>query len=366
MAKGLVRRLPKAFCDGMVKRGEPLMKPWIMERSPAELQAELRAAGFRDYTAKQVFQWLYQKNNQDPAAWSNIGKQDREKLAGLYDWNCRPVQSGQSDDQGTRKLLIGLADGQKIETVLIREKDHYTFCLSTQVGCALGCRFCATGTMGLRRDLSAGEIVSQVLTLKKELGEYEGKVNLVFMGMGEPLLNYDNLSLALRRLSAADALAIPARHITVSTVGILENLKKLENDFPQVRIAFSLNAPDNELRSQLMPVSRSESLDSLLAYFREKKRRQRLTCEYVLLRGVNDSPAQARELVRLLHGIPAKVNLIPYNENPALPFRRPDENAVEKFRAELVRRGLTVITRWSKGRSISSACGQLAVLPENH
>jgi 23S rRNA (adenine2503-C2)-methyltransferase len=346
----------------MVERGEPFMKPWIMERSLAELQEELRAAGFREYAAKQVFQWLYQKNSQDPAAWSDIGKADRERLAGLYDWSCRPVLSVQRDDEGTRKLLVGLADGQKIEAVLIREKDHYTFCLSTQVGCALGCRFCATGTMGLRRNLSAGEIVSQVLTLKKELGEYAGKLNLVFMGMGEPLLNYDNLNLALRRLSAADGLAIPPRHITVSTVGILENLKKLENDFPQVRIAFSLNAPDNALRAKLMPVARSEKLGGLLAYFKEKKRRLRITVEYVLLSGVNDSPAQARELVHLLHGIPAKVNLIPYNENPALPFKRPDESAVENFRDELVRRGLTVVTRWSKGRSIGSACGQLAIL----
>jgi 23S rRNA (adenine2503-C2)-methyltransferase len=341
-------------------------KPWILERQLTELQEEMQAAGFRDYTARQVFQWLYQKNNQDPATWSNISKWDREKLSGLYEWNCRPVLSSQSDEQGTRKLLIGLADGLKIEAVLIREKDHYTFCLSTQVGCALACSFCATGTMGLRRNLSAGEIVSQVLTLKKELGDHAGKLNLVFMGMGEPLLNYDNLSMALQRIIAIEALNISPRHITVSTVGILENLKKLEHDFPQVKIAFSLNAPDNDLRAQLMPVSRSENLGGLLAYLKGKKRRQRITVEYVLLRGVNDAPAQARELVHLLHGIPAKVNLIPYNENPALPFKRPDENAVENFRDELVRRGLTVVTRWSKGRSIGSACGQLAVLPENH
>jgi 23S rRNA (adenine2503-C2)-methyltransferase len=338
-------------------------KPWILERQLTELQEELRAAGFRDYAARQVFQWLYQKNNQEPTTWSNISKWDREKLAGLYEWNCRPVLSSQSDEQGTRKLLIGLADGLKIEAVLIREKDHYTFCLSTQAGCALGCRFCATGTMGFRRNLSSGEIVSQVLMLKKELGDYGGKVNLVFMGMGEPLLNYDNLSLALQRIIAVDGLNISPRHVTVSTVGILENLKKLEHDFPQVRIAFSLNAPNNDLRAELMPISQRENLYSLLAYFKGKKRRQRITCEYVLLRGVNDSPAQAKELVRLLHGIPAKVNLIPYNENPSLPFQRPSEEAVENFRGELVRRGLTVITRWSKGRNISSACGQLAILP---
>jgi 23S rRNA (adenine2503-C2)-methyltransferase len=341
-------------------------KPWILERKLTELQEELRAAGFRDYTAQQVFQWLYQKNSQEPAVWSNIGKAYREKLSELYDWNCRPVLSSQSDDQGTRKLLIGLADGQKIETVLIRERGHFTFCLSTQVGCALTCRFCATGAMGFRRNLSAGEIVSQVLTLKKELGEYAGKVNLVFMGMGEPLLNYDNLSLALRRIIAVEGLNISPRHVTVSTVGILENLKKLEQDFPQVKIAFSLNAPNADLRAGLMPISRSENLNCLLAHFREHKRRQYITCEYVLLRGVNDALAQAKELVRLLHGIPAKINLIPYNENPALPFQRPDENTVEIFRGELVRRGLTVITRWSKGLSISSACGQLAVFSDKH
>ncbi|MBN2400570.1 MAG: 23S rRNA (adenine(2503)-C(2))-methyltransferase RlmN [Candidatus Aminicenantes bacterium] len=336
-------------------------KPWILERSIRKLQEELHAAGFRPYTARQVFQWIYQKNIQQPAAWSNIGKEDREKLSALYECGCRPVLSVQRDDQGTCKFLIGLADGLKIETVLIREKGHHTFCLSTQVGCALACRFCATGTMGLRRNLSAGEIVSQVLTLKKELGEDGAKVNLVFMGMGEPLLNYANLKPALQRITAAEGLNISPRHVTVSTVGILDILAQLEIDFPQVKVAFSLNAPENELRAKLMPVSQREDLGTLLAYFKAKKRRQRLTCEYVLLRGVNDSPIQARALARLLHGIPAKVNLIPYNENPSLPFQCPGEEAVEAFRAELVRRGLTVVTRWSKGQSISSACGQLVV-----
>ena len=343
-----------------------LKKTWILERQLHELKAELGAGGFREFVARQVFQWLYQKNNQDPDAWSNIHKQDRKKLAELYECSCRPVLSRQDDGQGTRKYLIGLADGLQIETVLIPEAGHYTFCLSTQVGCALACRFCATGTMGLRRNLSAGEIVSQVLTLKKELEGSTGKVNLVFMGMGEPLLNYDNLSLALQRIIAAEGMALSPRHVTVSTVGILENLKKLEHDFPQVGIAFSLNAPDSDLRARLMPVSRPDDLNRLLAYFKENKRRRRLTCEYVLLRGVNDAPAQARALVRLLHGIPVKINLIPYNEIPALPFQRPTETAVENFRGELVRHGMTVITRWSKGQSIRSACGQLAVLRENH
>ena len=339
-------------------------KLWLLDRQLDELKEELRAAGFRPFTARQVFQWVYHKNNQDVASWSNIGKGDREKLADLFDCACRPVLDRQGDDQGTRKFLISLADGLKIETVLIREKDHYTFCLSTQAGCALACRFCATGTMGFQRNLSCGEMLTQVLTLKKELGDYSGKLNLVFMGMGEPLLNYENLARALRTISEPDGLNISSRHVTVSTAGILEHLQKLEHDFPQVKIAFSLNAPTSALRSELMPVSRRENLDGLLAWFRGHKRRQRITFEYVLLRGVNDSPAQARQLAKLLHGIPAKVNLIPYNENPALPFRRPDEIEVEKFRAVLLEKGFTVITRWSKGQGIRSACGQLAVFNE--
>ena len=340
-------------------------KPWILERELDELKAELCAAGFRDYVARQVFQWFYHKNNQDPASWSNIARAGREALLGLYDWDPRPVLDRQGDKRGTRKYLVGLADGNEIETVLIPEKGHYTFCLSSQAGCALACTFCATGAMGFRRNLTAGEIVSQVLTLKKELGDYAGRINLVFMGMGEPLLNYDNLARALRIICADDGLNVSPRHVTVSTAGILENIEKLENDFPLVKIAFSLNAPDPLLRSELMPISRREGLDSLLAYFREHQRRQRITFEYVLLAGINDSPAQARQLANLLQGIPAKVNLIPYNPNPRLPFRRPDESAIEKFRSVLLGKGLTVITRWSKGEEIRSACGQLAVFRDN-
>jgi 23S rRNA (adenine2503-C2)-methyltransferase len=338
-----------------------LKKPWILDRQLSELNAELVAEGFRDYAARQVFQWVYFKNSQDVNSWSNIAKANRQKLAGLYDWELRPVLDRQDDGHGTRKLLIGLADGQKIETVLIPEKDHYTFCLSSQAGCPLACAFCATGAMGFRRNLTCGEIVTQVLSLRKELGAYAGKLNLVFMGMGEPLLNYANLARALRLICAADGLNISPRHVTVSTAGILENLKNLEADFPQVKIAFSLNASDPQLRAELMPIARKERLEDLLAHLRGHKRRQRITFEYVLLAGINDSPAQARQLAKLIQGIPSKVNLIPYNATPRLPFRRPTEVAVESFRAILLEKGLTVVTRWSKGEGIRSACGQLAV-----
>lgn len=335
-------------------------KPWILERQLDELKSELAAAGFRPFVARQVFQWVYQKNNQVPASWSNVARAGRERLAAMYDWDARPVLDRRGDEQGTRKLLIGLADGNEVETVLIPEKGRYTLCLSSQAGCPLACAFCATGGMGFRRNLSAGEIVTQVLSLKKELGAYAGRLNLVFMGMGEPLLNYDNVARALRLIMEPDGLNVSPRHVTVSTAGILENLRRLERDFPQVKIAFSLNAPDPRLRAELMPVSRKEGLEAFLDYFRGHKRRQRVTFEYVLLAGVNDSPAQARQVAGLLRGIPAKINLIPYNASPSLPFSRPGQDDVEKFRAVLLERGLTVVTRWSKGEEIRSACGQLA------
>lgn len=340
---------------------EQLDKPWILEKQLDELKAELAAAGFRGFVARQIFQWVYHKNNQEPASWSNIAKADRERLAALYDWRPLPVLARQDDEEGTRKLLFGLRDALKVEAVLIPEKGRYTLCLSSQAGCPLGCAFCATGAMGFRRNLTAGEIVSQVLALKRELGEYSGRLNLVFMGMGEPLLNYGGVARALRLITEPDGLNVSPRHVTVSTAGVLDGLERLERDFPQVKIALSLNAPDPALRSELMPVSRREGLEGLLAHFRARRLRQRITFEYVLLAGVNDAPAQARQLARLLHGIPSKVNLIPFNPSPGLRFRRPDEAAVEAFRAVLLDKGLTVVTRWSKGRGIRSACGQLAV-----
>ncbi len=335
-------------------------KPWILERQLDELKAELSAAGFRGFVARQVFQWVYHKNNQDPASWSNIAKAERGRLAELYDWRPLPVLARQDDGAGTRKLLFGLRDPLQVEAVLIPEKGRYTLCLSSQAGCPLGCAFCATGAMGFRRDLTAGEIVSQILSLKRELGEYSGRLNLVFMGMGEPLLNYGSVARALRLAIDPDGLNISPRHVTVSTAGILDGLERLERDFPQVKIAFSLNAPDPQLRAELMPISRRHGLETLLAHFRGRRLRQRITFEYVLLAGVNDSPAQARQLARLLHGIPAKINLIPFNPSPGLRFRRPDEAAVEAFRAVLLDKGMTVVTRWSKGQGIRSACGQLA------
>ena len=338
-------------------------KPWILERTLDELKAELHAAGFPAFTARQVFQWLYHKNNQDPTSWSNVARDGREKLAGLYEMALRPVLDRQGDEHGTRKFLIGLADGQKIETVLIPEKGHYTFCLSSQVGCALACAFCATGTMGFRRNLTAGEIVSQVLTLKKELGDYDGRINLVFMGMGEPLLNYDNLARALRIICAdgrAECFAPPCHRVHGRHPG--KPGKTGARFSPgQDRLFAERPRPAAARRADARFPARKPGWPAGL-FSRQKSAASASPSSMCCCAGVNDSPAQARQLARLLHGIPAKVNLIPYNANPRLPFRRPDEAAIEKFRAVLLEKGLTVVTRWSKGEEIRSACGQLAVV----
>ncbi len=333
---------------------------WIYDLSHEQLITEVTAAGLKKFVVDQVFQWLYLKNIQDMEQWSNISKENRLALAYQYNTGHNTILDIKSDDQGTQKLLLELHDKEKIEAVSIKERDHYTFCLSTQVGCALGCKFCATGKLGFKRNLSAGEILCQILLLKKNLQTYTGKINLVFMGMGEPLLNYENLSQALHIITAEKGICISPRHITLSTAGILKRLQQFEFDFPNIKISFSLNAPDTTTRQQLMPITHKESLASLLNHFRSVSRKHRITFEYVLLKGVNDSLEHAAKLSVLLKGIACKINLIPYNENNGLPYKTPDTKTVDSFSQYLYSRGYTVVVRWSKGRDIKSACGQLA------
>ena len=214
--------------------------------------------------------------------------------------------------------------------------------------------------MGYKRNLSMGEIVSQVLILRDAVGEYSGKLNLVFMGMGEPLLNYENLKRSLIQITDIDGIGISPRNITVSTSGILENLMLLENDFPNVKVSFSLNASSSEMRKELMPISRKEKLENLLAYFRKKERKHRITFEYVLIKGINDSIKDADNIFSMLNGILCKINIIPYNENDAIPYMSPGAKTVDEFAEYLAKKNFTVMVRWSKGRDIKSACGQLA------
>jgi len=339
----------------------------MYDLSYEELKKEITAANFKKFAADQVFQWLYAKNILDIGKWSNISKTNRERLSKHYDTGLNTILDIKKDPQGTKKFLVELADKHKIEAVLIPEKNHYTFCISTQVGCSLKCKFCATGRMGFKRNLSPGEILSQVLLLKKAINgdedTYTGKLNIVFMGMGEPLLNYENLKKALEIITNENWLAISTRNITLSTAGILKQIRQFETDFPKIKISFSLNAPASPLREELMPISKKEKLDEILDYFRatREKRKRRVTFEYVLLKGVNDSLADARKTAKLLGGIPCKINLIPYNENKDFRFKTPSKEDITAFSDCLYSLGYTAIVRWSKGREIQSACGQLTV-----
>jgi len=334
----------------------------IYESSYDELKNELASAGLKTFAADQVFQWIYGKNIQDINEWSNISKPNREILSNLFDTRLITVLNTSTDTHNTKKLLFELEDKNKIEGVIIPEKHHYTFCISTQVGCPLKCGFCATGALGFKRNLTTGEIINEVLLLKKELPDYTGKINIVLMGMGEPLLNYPNLKKALEIITGEKGMGISPRRVTLSTAGILEQLKKFEKDFPNIKISFSLNASDSRMREELMPITKTEKLESILDYFRTTKmhRKHRVTFEYVLLKGVNDSIGDAKKILNLVRGIPCKINVIPYNENKQLGFRTPSEETVVAFSDFLFSKGHTVIVRWSKGKGIRSACGQLA------
>jgi len=335
------------------------MQKWIYDLSVQELKEEIIALSMKPYLAGQVFSWLYKKGQPDIGRWSNISKANQEILAKVFDTQVTPVVKIVADQAGTKKFLIGLHDNNRIEAVSITEKDHYTFCLSTQAGCALGCRFCATGAVGFKRQLSSGEILCQALALKNDIPGYKGKINVVFMGMGEPLLNYDNLKRALLIMTTEKGLGISPRRITVSTAGILKGIRAIEQDFPNLKLSLSLNAADFKTRQEIMPISATEKPADILAYFRGSRRKYRITFEYVLLGDVNDSLDQAQRLAKLLKGLPCKINLIPFNEHPSLPYHTPAVETVEAFAGFLRSQDYTVIVRWSKGKEIASACGQL-------
>ncbi|AGW13351.1 putative 23S rRNA methyltransferase [Megalodesulfovibrio gigas DSM 1382 = ATCC 19364] len=328
--------------------------------------ASLGEPGFR---AKQLFQWIWEKGVVDVSAMTNLSKAFREKLLAGCSCALPEVVTTQASKDGTLKLLLALEDGERVETVLIPEKDHTTQCLSTQVGCAMGCTFCATGTLGFTRNMTAGEMAGQVLAARQVLAERGIALplrNLVFMGMGEPLLNYDNLLDTLHILTHPLGPDFSTRRVTVSTVGIKRGLVEL-GETGLCSLAVSLHAPTQALREQLMPrAAKALPLEELLALLEAYplKARQRITLEYVLLGGVNDQPQHARELVRLFahfKGSSPKINLICYNPPQGVdsPYAAPQEADVAEFMAILQKKGMTVLRRASKGADIAAACGQL-------
>jgi 23S rRNA (adenine2503-C2)-methyltransferase len=334
----------------------------LLDLTPEELRSWLAARDLPGYRAGQVGGWLFQRLADDFEAMTDLPGPLRKRLAEEFQiWTTR-VSDSQKADDGTEKLLLRLADDEQIECVLLRDdREHRTICISTQVGCAMGCVFCASGLDGMKRNLSAGEIVEQMLQLRRRLPEGERISHLVVMGMGEPLLNLEGLLPALATATSPEALGIGARRVTISTVGLPKPMRRLADEGCQYHLAVSLHAPDDELRNQLVPANRNVGIASILKaaddYFERTGRR--VTFEYVLLAEVNDRPRHARQLVALLRGRPALINVIPYNRVSGLPYRTPQPATTARFVEILEQGGLSVKIRYRKGDRIDAACGQL-------
>jgi 23S rRNA (adenine2503-C2)-methyltransferase len=328
-----------------------------------ELEAALEARGHPRFHARQIFRWIYAKGVTDFEKMTDLSRPLRSDLAEHFRISTPSRVSRETSTDGTVKFLLELEDGRRVESVFIPDTPSQTFCISTQVGCAMKCGFCLTGKMGLVRNLTAGEIAGQVRVLADELGLRDSKFNIVLMGMGEPLHNYDNTMKALRILNDEHGLAVSPRRITLSTVGVLPALNRLASEPLMPNLAISLHATTEDQRDALVPVNRKYGLEDILEAARRfpANRRHRITFEYVLLHGVNDTPEDARRLVRLLANIRCKVNLIPLNEAAGIPFERPSDDHVNAFAGILANAGLTVSVRKSRGRDIRAACGQLIV-----
>lgn len=344
----------------------------LYDLSLAKLTELMKDQGEPAYRAKQIFEWLYQKDGPELKRMSNLPATLRRKLEEIFTTTLPRLEEIVAGSDGTEKLLIQLAVDEKkqgsprlkIESVLMPYEDRVTLCISSQVGCALDCTFCATATMGFKRNLSPSEILGQVIISKRRLAERDRRLsNIVFMGMGEPLLNFDNLCIALENLTSKSAFAMSPSRITVSTAGVASRLSELAERFP-VNIAISLNAPVADLRRKIMPsVAKRHALDELLKAAKTvgQSRRKPVTFEYVLLAAVTDKVEQARELVKLLKGIHCKINLIPFNPFPGSKFKRPEPQEVIRFQKILWDADIPAYIRWSQGLDVNAACGQLAV-----
>ena len=337
--------------------------PDIAELEPVELEAAISTLGVEPFHARQMYRWIYRRGLERFDGMTDLSLRAREQLQAALTITTPAVRAREQSSDGTQKFLLTLADGRTIESVFIPDTPAMTFCVSTQVGCAMRCGFCLTGQMGLVRNLSAGEIAGQVRVLARELELQDQRFNIVLMGMGEPLHNYDATMKALRMLAAPEGLALTPRRVTLSTIGILPALERLAREAWLPNLAISLHATTDRLRHELIPTSRRQRLADLVAACRRfpMKHRDRITFEYVLLDEVNDTQADATRLVRLLRGLRAKVNLIPLNEAPGIPFSRPSDQRVDRFASSLTSAGLTVSVRKSRGRDIRAACGQLMV-----
>ncbi len=333
----------------------------VLDPTLADLKTWMTDRGQPAYRAAQVRRWLFERRAADWSGMSDLSKPIRAQLAESYQfWTTEIAKHSRAAD-GTEKLLLTLADGEQVECVLLRDGIRRSICISTQVGCGMGCVFCASGLDGVVRNLTAGEIVEQMLRLDRLLPEGDRLSHVVVMGMGEPLANLPNLLAALGEASAKNGLGISSRRITISTVGLPPAMRRLSEHTTHYQLAVSLHAPDDKLRQKLVPVAKQIKLDDVLAaadnYFDKSGRR--LTFEYVLLGGLNDRADHAARLAELLVGRPAMLNVIPYNPVSGLPYRTPTPAATSTFCTILRRAGINVNVRFRKGDKIDAACGQL-------
>lgn len=353
------------------------MKQQILNFDEQELSALLQSScSLEPYRAKQIIPWLYRKRETSFEAMTDIARTARELLAEHFTiYRPKLLQSLKSVD-GSRKYLFQLEGGDTVETVLIKQPKRWTLCVSSQVGCAVACSFCVTGTLGLKRNLETHEILGQVLAVRDDIAARKGYdengtliddfYNIVFMGMGEPFHNFDNVARAVRLLNHPKGFDFSPRKLTVSTSGIVPAIQRFADEEVGANLAISLNATTDEVRNVVIPINKRWPLSELLATLRDfpLKKGKRITIEYVMLAGVNDSFHDLQRLPKLLHGIQCKVNLIPYNDNSGLGYSASSRQIIEKWHQTLLDRGLNCTIRWSKGTDISAACGQLAAKNE--
>ncbi len=334
----------------------------LLQQTAEQLRAWFTGHGLEAYRAAQVRRWLFEKRAASFEEMTDLPKAIRGGLAKDFQIFTTRIVAHQRADDGTEKLLLQMSDHERIECVLLRDdKEHRTICISTQVGCAMGCVFCASGLQGVVRQLTSGEIVEQMLQLQRLLDEDQRLSHVVVMGMGEPLANLDGLLPALAAATRSDGLGISTRRVTISSVGLPEGIRRLARQDCRYHLAVSLHAADDELRNILVPANRKIGIASILSATEEYFERtgRRVTFEYVLLADLNDRPEHARRLVALLEGRPALVNVIPYNAVTDLPYRTPSSAATARF-VQILRQGkLNVKIRYRKGERIDAACGQL-------
>lgn len=339
------------------------MRTNLMVYSLEQIESAMTARDIEAYRAAQIFQWIWQKNTQNFSLMTNISKILKKALAEEFDIKGLVIEKILKTKDGVQKFLFKTEDNQHIETVFIPEQKRRTICVSTQVGCPLNCRFCATGLMEFRRNLKAYEIADQIRLVQQSIGS---KItNVVFMGMGEPLLNLEQVINALDIISSPIGLSISQRHMTISTVGIIKGINELLASTLKVKLAISLNFADQQLRQKMIPAARDNPLTELVSAAREYSlKKSMVTFEYVLIDRINDRLEDAERLLKLVKGIPSKINLITYNPYPRLPYKKPSPAKVKLFHNFLLRSNHTITLRKSRGSRIRAGCGQLA-LPDS-